>query len=661
MTTQQLSALDLLLLVLATGLFVGAASLLLSLIGGTTRRRAIAAVAVAVVAVVAVVGRATVAVVLLSRGWWFTAEKVMLAVPLALAGAGLAIALAGPVLLREVGRRTARDGGRANRIRRGAAALFAAGFASAGGVITTFAVGYPLTLTAAVIVLTMLLGVTGLTWLKVTGRHRPRVAAALLVLCLLPVATGVAFGLYRDLQPVLIGATGHPHQGTGSPTSVAAAPGISVADLREAAPDDARIRTFTLTARQQPLTLPSGRTVEAWTFGSVPGPEIRVQRGDFVEVVLRNIDIADGVTVHWHGYPVPNGDDGVAGVTQDAVGPGKEFTYRFPATVSGTFWYHAHQVSSEAVGRGLYGALVVEPSGGAVDRTSSGIDLVVEAHTIEGIPLINGGDGVDRRTVTPHSAVRLRLINTDSVPHRFSLGGTAFTVAAVDGGDLVGPTQLQGTTLRIPAGGRYDATFEMPGNPVSLAMEGAAETGLELVPNADPPRDRLQFIDGSDLDLLSYGRRAAVPGFTDRPIDRDLTLVLDRQLRFLGGVPSFAQTVNGEVHPHVPAMVVRPGELVRLTVVNRGSETHPMHPHGHRVLVLSRDGVASSGSPLWLDTFDVRPGEVWQVLLLADNPGIWMAHCHNLEHATAGMVVHLVYEGVSSPFRLGGAAANRPE
>jgi FtsP/CotA-like multicopper oxidase with cupredoxin domain len=97
-------------------------------------------------------------------------------------------------------------------------------------------------------------------------------------------------------------------------------------------------------------------------------------------------------------------------------------------------------------------------------------------------------------------------------------------------------------------------------------------------------------------------------------------------------------------------------------VVNRGSETHPMHPHGHRVLVESRNGEPTTGSPLWLDTFDVQPGEVWQVLLRADNPGIWMAHCHNLEHATQGMVVHLTYEGVSTPYELGGGAAdNRPE
>jgi len=70
-------------------------------------------------------------------------------------------------------------------------------------------------------------------------------------------------------------------------------------------------------------------------------------------------------------------------------------------------------------------------------------------------------------------------------------------------------------------------------------------------------------------------------------------------------------------------------------------------------LVLSVNGRAPTGSPLWLDTFDVQPGEVWEVALRADNPGIWMDHCHNLEHATSGMMFHLAYSRVSTPFTHG--------
>jgi FtsP/CotA-like multicopper oxidase with cupredoxin domain len=54
-----------------------------------------------------------------------------------------------------------------------------------------------------------------------------------------------------------------------------------------------------------------------------------------------------------------------------------------------------------------------------------------------------------------------------------------------------------------------------------------------------------------------------------------------------------------------------------------------------------------------LDTFDVQPGEVWQVGFRADNPGLWMNHCHNLSHAEQGMVMHLAYQGVTSTFHGG--------
>jgi len=288
---------------------------------------------------------------------------------------------------------------------------------------------------------------------------------------------------------------------------------------------------------------------------------------------------------------------------------------------------------------------------------------VLPIHTIEGIPVIAGTDEVIEQQVQPGRPTRLRLINTDSTPHRISISGAPFTVTAVDGSDLNGPTEVADRVLRLPAGGRYDVLVLVDaGVPVSVAVEGAPNTGVLLTAAAAASAPRPLFLDAPDLDLLSYGEPSAVPGMTDTPPDREAELVLDREFRFLGGIPTFAQTINGNVHPLVPPITVSEGQLLRLTVVNRGGDTHPMHPHGHRVLVESRDGIPVTGSPLWLDTFDVQPGEVWQVLLRADNPGIWMAHCHNLEHATAGMVVHLNYDGIRTPFTLGGGPTeNRPE
>ena len=132
--------------------------------------------------------------------------------------------------------------------------------------------------------------------------------------------------------------------------------------------------------------------------------------------------------------------------------------------------------------------------------------------------------------------------------------------------------------------------------------------------------------------------------------DRHFTIVLDRGVAMVDGRPTYAHTVNGRGHPSIPDQLVTEGELVKFTVVNRSLETHPWHLHGHPVLILSRDGTPSSGSPLWMDTFDVRPGEVWEVAFEATNPGIWMNHCHNLPHAHQGMMLRLAYDGAHTPF-----------
>lgn|SRR5690554_2517800 len=126
-------------------------------------------------------------------------------------------------------------------------------------------------------------------------------------------------------------------------------------------------------------------------------------------------------------------------------------------------------------------------------------------------------------------------------------------------------------------------------------------------------------------------------------------MVLDRGVAIVDGRPAYAYTVNGRGHPSIPDQLVNEGDLVRFTVFNRSFETHPWHLHGHAVLIPSRNGETPTGSPLWMDTFEVRPGDVWEVAFRADNPGLWMNHCHNLPHA--GMMLCLTHEGIVSPFR----------
>ena len=106
-----------------------------------------------------------------------------------------------------------------------------------------------------------------------------------------------------------------------------------------------------------------------WGFdGRAPGPEIRVAQGARVQRRLVN-DLPQATSVHWHGIRISNPMDGVSGLTQTAVAPGASFDYDFVAPDAGTYWYHAHNRSTEQVARGLYGALIVEePAALDVDR-----------------------------------------------------------------------------------------------------------------------------------------------------------------------------------------------------------------------------------------------------------------------------------------------------
>jgi FtsP/CotA-like multicopper oxidase with cupredoxin domain len=79
------------------------------------------------------------------------------------------------------------------------------------------------------------------------------------------------------------------------------------------------------------------------------------------------------------------------------------------------------------------------------------------------------------------------------------------------------------------------------------------------------------------------------------------------------------------------------------------------------VLVLSRNGEPSTGSPWWVDTLNVHSGDTFVVAFRADNPGIWMDHCHNLPHAAAGLTMHLAYIGLTTPFEIGDVSHNTPE
>ena len=424
----------------------------------------------------------------------------------------------------------------------------------------------------------------------------------------------------------------------------------TLVEPRKGPPDVA----LTITARQERVTLAPGVAIPAYTLnGTTPGPTIRARHGDLVEVTLVNESVEGGATFHWHGIDVPNAVDGVAGVTQDAVAVGRSHTYRFVAGQVGTYWYHSHQVSHEQVVKGLLGAVVVLPRDGIAED----VDVLALSHLYSGRRTVQGKTGEVAVEAAAGSSVRVRVINTDSGIMPVWVSGGPYEVVAVDGSEVNQPTPVEGRSVLVPAGGRADLRVRVPDGGAAVRVEFG---GAALVVGPKGSSAAATRAPRESVDLLSYGAPAPL-GFDPARADRTFEYSIGRRPGFVNGRPGVHWTVNGKLYPKIPMFMVTEGDIVRMRIANDSGEAHPMHLHGHHVVVLARDGVKASGSPWWTDSLEVRSGESFDVAFVADNVGIWMDHCHNLPHAQEGLIAHLMYEGVTTPYRLGRDTGNSPE
>ncbi len=449
------------------------------------------------------------------------------------------------------------------------------------------------------------------------------------------------------------------HAGHGV-SAAASDPGARQVDVTalEADPDRPADVRVELVARQERIEVPGGRPVDGYTVnGTSPGPELRARQGELVEVEFVNESVADGATLHWHGIDVPNAADGVAGITQDAVPVGGRHVYRFVAEDAGTYWYHSHQVSHEQVEGGLLGAIVIEPMDAADAAASAATEFVALLHVYGGQHTLNGRAQDEHVAAAPGTPVRVRVVNTDQGTAAV-WSATPFRVLAIDGHEVDAPTEVDGRRVLIPAGGRADVAIPAPAAREAVRLHvGGARSVLIGDPDASaPPAPQPD----ETLDPLAYGEPAPLE-FDPAASDRSFEYVIARRPGIIDGRPGNFWTINGRMFPDVPMFQVSEGDVVTMRVRNDSGDVHPMHLHGHHVVVLSRDGVASSGSPWIVDSLDVRPGESYELAFVADNPGIWSDHCHTLAHAVDGLVAHLMYEGVTTPFTINGAAGNLPE
>ncbi len=449
--------------------------------------------------------------------------------------------------------------------------------------------------------------------------------------------------------------------------------GIGVASVASlAVPRGPRADPLDLTLRaapgRAPLVGPPHPETPAWCYnGTVPGPAIRVRQGERLRVRVEN-GLAEETTVHWHGIRLPNAMDGVPHLTQPPIAPGQSFAYEFEAVDAGTFWYHPHQRSSEQVGRGLYGPLIVEEA--APIRVDRDLTWVLDDWRLTDGAAISEdfGNGHDAshngrlgNTVTingrvPDSVpvragerIRLRLINAANARiFGLDFADLAPVIVAMDG-QPVTPHAPEGGLVVLGPAMRADIVLDMTGTPGSRAT----------VVDRFYERSAYRLV---DLAHASEPLRAAVP---DWPLELpanplpepDVTGARRQEIVFHGGMMGQMMMggerdamigqmregrfwfINGRAasgHVMEPFLTLARGESCVLALSNQTAWHHPMHLHGHAFRVISRDGEPTRHRE-WQDTVLMAPRERVEIAFVADNPGDWMFHCHILEHQAAGM------------------------
>jgi FtsP/CotA-like multicopper oxidase with cupredoxin domain len=414
-------------------------------------------------------------------------------------------------------------------------------------------------------------------------------------------------------------------------------------------------------------------------------------------------------SVHWHGLILPNDQDGVPFVTQAPIPPGSQHAYDFELVQSGTYWMHSHY--GLQVQKDLSAPLILTDPAGAHRNEQEVVMLlsdfsfkdpkqlwaglrkkVMSGMTMPGMTPMKMGaataagkapgsqqpqggmKGMPGKSVgkpdlsdvaydayltnyrtlrdpeviraQPGKTVRLRIINGAAGTNFFiHLGPLRGEAIAVDG-EPIAP--LPGSTFELGMAQRIDIRVTLPNGqgayPILAQGEGTAmQTGLLLVtPGAGRPSlsERASRTAGS----VGYGQelrlRAAAP-LPRRVVDRTLTVLLE------GDMASYVWKLNGQVWPDVTPLMIQRGERVEMVFQNKTGMSHPMHLHGHVFQVTEINGTALSGAKR--DTLLVMPNSTAKIQFDADNPGVWMMHCHVLYHERGGMLTTVNYQGFPVP------------
>jgi FtsP/CotA-like multicopper oxidase with cupredoxin domain len=239
-------------------------------------------------------------------------------------------------------------------------------------------------------------------------------------------------------------------------------------------------KEFHLVAEPVERELAPGMTARLWGYnGQSPGPTIEVVEGDFVRIFVTN-KLPEHTTIHWHGQRLPNGMDGIGGLTQPHIQPGKTFVYEFEARRPGTFMYHPHADEMLQMAMGMMGMWITHPRDPKRIAGYQDVDrdfcFLLNAYDIEpgsATPKVNTMldfnlwtfnsrvfPGIDSLVCRLGDRVRIRVGNLTMTNHPIHLHGHEFVVAGTDGGWVPPAARWPEVTADIAVGQMRAIEFE---------------------------------------------------------------------------------------------------------------------------------------------------------------------------------------------------------
>ena len=413
-----------------------------------------------------------------------------------------------------------------------------------------------------------------------------------------------------------------------------------------------------LEAKIARVEIEPGHTVEMWTYdGKSPGPLLRAHVGDLLRVHFVN-HLPAPTTIHWHGLEVPAAMDG-ADPSYPTIAPGGTFDFEFRLPHAGTYWYHPHVDSAGQLWRGLYGALIVTDP----NEPRLGDEVVLTLHDVqldakgelepvdklgdlgrffgtEGATLLVNGRVMPTLRVYPEEPVRLRIVNTSlSRYYRVAIPGASLTRIAGDSELATTPTLVSDAV--VAPGQRVELVAVAHGEPgAALTVRALSHDRFACGAGCNPDRDLMRV-------LLEDGRGpgSSIPPKLSTIAPLDVSGAIHDQIVLSGVQGQTLLAINGHSWPADPlVLMAKVGETRVWEIKNDTDYDHPFHLHGFRFQLLTRD---DKPVPLteWMDTMDVpRRTRANIAIHFDDRPGMWMFHCHILDHAEIGMMgmVHLM-------------------